>query len=289
MPEKFEMPHADKLVGVPTEYADKQEIAEKNFTKYFEQPSEREKPFELEKTEKDIEIINFCDESVQKYMETYGRKKNIKLPMENIHVLQEGGVEAVTEGRLRTGSHSTIFGKIAVDRNPSDTQFSLVAFHELFHTKAYQAGQIKTKEGDFKMGQYRSGFIVTSRDGKRTYFNDVEEAVVGHMTQRFFDEILSKDPKYIPEIEERNKNGQSFDISRKSEQASGEKLAEDLFVKNTGNFANKEEIMEMFIKAQVTGNILPVARLFEKTYGKGSFRKLGEETGTVEKVEEKDK
>ncbi len=279
MPEKFEMPHADKLVGVPTEYAHTQEIAEKNFTKWFELPGDREKPFELEKTPKDVEIINFCDESVQKYMETYGREKNIKLPMENIHVLKEGGVEAVTEGRLRVGSHSMMRGKIAVDRDPSDIQFSLVTFHELFHAKAYQAGQVQTKEGDFKMSQYRGGLVVISRDGKKSYFDDVEEAIVGHMTQRFFDEVLSKDPRFTPEIEERNKNGQPFDISRQGEQAAGKKIIEDLFIKNPGKFANSAEIMEMFIKAQVTGNLLPIARLFEKTYGKGSFRKFGEETG----------
>ena len=178
-------------------------------------------------------------------------------------------------------------GKIAVDRDPSDTQFSLVTFHELFHAKAYQAGQIKTKEGNFGFDKYRNGFIVTSRDGKKTYFDGVEEAVVGHMTQRFFNEVLSKDPKFIPEIEERKKNGQPFDISRQDEQAAGKKIVEDLFIKNPGKFDSKEEIMEMFIKAQVTGNLLPVARLLEKTYGKGSFRKLGEETGTVERPDPK--
>lgn len=287
MPEKFEMPHADKFVGVPTEYADKQEIAEKNFTKWFEAPSDREKPFELEKTAKDIELINFCDEAVWKYMQGYGREKNIRLPMDHIHVLKKDGVEAATEGRLRIGLHSMMRGKIAVDRDPSDTQFSLITFHELFHAKSYQAGQIQTKEGDFNVSKYRGGFMVVARDGKRTYFDDVEEAIVGHMTQRFFDEILLKDPLFIPEIKERAKNGEPFDISRQEEQVAGKKIVADLFAKNLGKFANKEEIMEMFIKTQVTGNLLPVARLFEDTYGKGSFRKLGEATGRVDKVEKR--
>lgn len=37
-----------------------------------------------------------------------------------------------------------------------------------------------------------------------------------------------------------------------------------------------EEVFDMFVDVNVTGNYLPVARIMEKTFGKGSFRKLGE-------------
>lgn len=40
-------------------------------------------------------------------------------------------------------------------------------------------------------------------------------------------------------------------------------------------YKNADEVFEEFLKAHFTGRLLPIARLIEKTFGKGSFRMLG--------------
>lgn len=56
------------------------------------------------------------------------------------------------------------------------------------------------------------------------------------------------------------------------------KLIDELFEKNEGTFKDREGVFDVFARAVMTGRLLPVARLIEKTFGKGSFRELGEKT-----------
>ena len=55
-------------------------------------------------------------------------------------------------------------------------------------------------------------------------------------------------------------------------------MIDDLYLKNKGSFESKEDVFDLIAKAVLTGRLLSVARLMEKTHGKGSFRKLGAET-----------
>lgn len=54
------------------------------------------------------------------------------------------------------------------------------------------------------------------------------------------------------------------------------KLIGELYKRNKNDFSSEDEILALFIKGGFDGNIMPVSRLVEKTFGKGSFRKLGE-------------
>jgi len=47
-------------------------------------------------------------------------------------------------------------------------------------------------------------------------------------------------------------------------------------------FQSKEELFSEFAKANFTGNYLPLARLIEKSMGKGSFRRLAKEFGSAD-------
>ena len=62
------------------------------------------------------------------------------------------------------------------------------------------------------------------------------------------------------------------------ERAALKKLIQTLYEKNEDEFESEEEVFNLFAKAAISGRLLPVARLIEKTFGKGSFRELGEET-----------
>jgi hypothetical protein len=56
-------------------------------------------------------------------------------------------------------------------------------------------------------------------------------------------------------------------------------LCEKLYQKNQERFSSAEEVFKFFAQAAMTGKLLPVARLIEATYGKGSFRSVGEKSG----------
>lgn len=55
-------------------------------------------------------------------------------------------------------------------------------------------------------------------------------------------------------------------------------LINNLFDKNKDDFETREQIFTLFANATINGNLLPIARLIEKTFGKGSFRALGEKS-----------
>ena len=52
----------------------------------------------------------------------------------------------------------------------------------------------------------------------------------------------------------------------------------EIRAKNPGEFESDEDVFRLFTQAYFTGNFLSVARLVEKTRGKGSFKRLGKNT-----------
>lgn len=172
--------HLDKIVGVPKEHmADAEEYTRQVAKQFGAEKIDNE----IEKTEHDIELLDFAQSSVDEYLGQYGREKTIVLPLERIHLLEEGGTEINNDkAGIGSGSHSTYESSVEIDRFVSDTKFVSVAFHELVHAKSYQALQAAStrhkESGQPFIVPYRSGFSVVSRDGEKIYFRDWEEAVV---------------------------------------------------------------------------------------------------------------
>lgn len=54
-------------------------------------------------------------------------------------------------------------------------------------------------------------------------------------------------------------------------------MIDDIFNANKDQFTDKEEVFKIFAKAMLKGRLLPLARILDKTYGKGSFSKLAED------------
>lgn len=53
-------------------------------------------------------------------------------------------------------------------------------------------------------------------------------------------------------------------------------LIDKLFEKNTEEFQDREEVFDIFCKGMMTGNILTVGRLVDRTFGRGTLRQIGE-------------
>jgi len=64
-------------------------------------------------------------------------------------------------------------------------------------------------------------------------------------------------------------------------------LIDEIIEKSHGRFENRQEVFDIFARANFSGNLIPLARLIESIFGKGSFRRLGEETADTGGTENK--
>lgn len=291
MSEKFPVPQAENLVGRFEDFksdfyndsfirgkeseskgeviTDPKEVLRRTFEEYSTGSLENE----LEKSERDREIIKIATEAVKSMAADYGRENFVELTDSHVHFFPDGGVEELTKGRLAIGSHATVLGEAFVDRR-DDLATAITTFHELWHTLASHNAIQVTIEGD--LDWYRSGFSIQSRDGKRKMFRYLDEALVGHATKRFVDEVLRQQTDFAQLIEQIEGDGGEIDTTRQRELGDFLKYLDIVLERNNEDFSDRTEILDMFMRAQVTGNLLPVARLIEKTFGKGAFRKLSE-------------
>lgn len=62
----------------------------------------------------------------------------------------------------------------------------------------------------------------------------------------------------------------------KNERDTLNSLIDRLYEKNLGDFLDREEVFRLFAEGMFSGNLLTVGKLIEKTFGAGTFRKIGE-------------
>lgn len=151
----------------------------------------------------------------------------------------------------------------------------------------------------------RSGFSMGTTDGKTLFFRDVNEAIITELQIRFERMFLEKYPELASELEARDDYTQEVakrddapiekvrevvgeviideDGERKwrsyayhEERKNFTELIDELYKRNTSDFESREDVFNLFAQATLTGRILRVARLIEKTFGKEVFRAIGE-------------
>lgn len=291
------------------------------------------KPYELEPTEKDRQIMGFAMESVDKAISAYGIASK-PFPSEKIFIVKHGSVEELTNGKLKGGFHGMIKQRIVVERPESDISFAVMVAHELFHLKSPKMAQISNGKGV----PYRSGVTAFDRSGKTEYFAELEEAIVAEMTRRFYESEVVGSQLFETEIKKTGEIkswiGKVLDARGVDESMKRKILDEIFFVPDAddmlevinrhdkteeykigyvngaferllgnkeialseryrerkelyglidaiadgseGEFESREQIFGEFAKANFSGKLLPLARMIERSLGKGSFRKVGE-------------
>ncbi len=68
-------------------------------------------------------------------------------------------------------------------------------------------------------------------------------------------------------------------LERNKERNKMYELLDKLVINSQGKFTDREEIFDIFARANFSGNYLPLARVVEDILGKGSFREIAEEFG----------
>jgi hypothetical protein len=298
-----------RIVGkIPEEK--KQELLKKYEDLFADQQKEIT---ERKKTPEEVEILALVNKATNEILQKYGLPV-FDIPPENSHVIKK-----IFRSDMPKGHFTPNFQSTSLDSGSSRTRFLMHSFHEVLHFKSYGASQA-LKDNIKKLDTYRIGLMIVERDGKKTLFEILNEAVTEAMVKKYATQLLSH-PLFEREQndtrEEKEKyNDGVFDeeayriyvkskrvirnfirnLFKKPEQIeyTYEKfvypdprkalnmLINKLFIKNPGKFKDENEIMEMFEKAMLTGNILPIGRLIDKTFPKksteetGTFRKIGE-------------
>jgi len=187
--------------------------------------------------------------------------------------------------------------------------------HEMMHFNSFYSNQInifENSQGDIsgEIKTRRAGLEIGSGDS--VHFKDLNEAVTEELALRF-GHAYFRGLAYIAEDAEKNlekvqgqidrlqqEHDQTEDLDKKWRYASAikkteteaivshghecysaerdvlYKMIEDMFRSNKDQFKNRDEVFELFVRGMLSGRILPLARIIDKTYGSGSFSKLAD-------------
>ena len=160
---------------------------------------------ELEKTAKEIEIINLTQGIADEMIRGYGGDPK-SVPLDHVYVLDD--VNKVTEGRLEKGVHHPLELTVGIERSASSLIFASTIAHELFHSKSFKSVRVDRKD---RIRLYRSGLSMVDRKDEtkehgreKEYFGDMEEAIVAECTRIFMDKLENKE-QFKDEIEAINR------------------------------------------------------------------------------------
>src|SRR3989344_2220473 len=176
-------------------------------------------------------------------------------------------------------------------------------FHEMVHLKNFLNVEITSTESNI----HRMGLEIDDTEKKEeesgdfTKFEGLAEAVVAEIEKHYFPELIAG----IPDLKENldfNNSVKGKKLKEKAAKENGIPVDEIMFIDETGKiygtfcyynqrkvlyylvdriyethknqFQSKDGVMKIFFANNFNGKLLPVARLIENVFGKGSFRFL---------------
>lgn len=276
---------------------------------------------EREKSPEELQLIGIANDMTNEIRRQYGLD-DFDVPPENIHIIKK---EKWPENYDSTSAfyNSELQGVVMEDHH-SRIVFTARMLHEMLHFKSYNALQV-TKENDSRLKGYRVGLTVAARNGKEIYFRSLNEAVTEEMTKRLTAKI-SNDPLLSDEVRQtqkimaenrhirpaftedtfyaaikkeiiKNKDESqttkiqvtSNDFVYKQQRKNLNTLIDKIFERNPEKFTAREEVFEVFAKGMMTGNILPIGKLIDKTFGQGTFNKFSDLDKDRHGVDEQEK
>jgi len=255
---------------------------------------------EREKTEEEKQALEFINGATNKLLEKYGLPP-FDVPEKNVHVVKENDWDLPRIAYFFPNRQCAHIKEV-----PNLFLFTRLAHHEIIHFKSHGALQRKTDAASRKnIDLYRMGLMVGERSGSRNYFGNLNEAVTEELNRRFVAETRKNPPAFLREeaaetkallrehpeeaeeivyLSEENGKLMGAKFSYPEERLILNTLIDKLYAKNEDKYDNREEVFDVFAKAMFTGNLLPLGRLIDKTFGKGTFRKIGELDENVEEL-----
>ena len=262
---------------------------------------------EREKTPEQIEIIRFVDKITNEFLASCGLSAK-SVPVENIHLIDPADFK--NRNNNNVGVYSPELQAITFSADVAEINIVFVRnlIHEMLHAKAFSSVDIVSDDGS-DVSDRRVGFAVMPRSDRKDIPGDVaEDGFLFHRLNEAITELVTElimrenaeefessplfaddikqtrglrlealgildDVYYIGKTEEDELFGFGFGYERERELLV--ELVQKLYSRNQTTFSDPVEVFDLFKAGAIGGNILPVARLIEKTFGPGSFKELG--------------
>lgn len=270
---------------------------------------------ERDKTPAEREIVNHVIASLPRFVEHYGLLPVKGISEDAVHILDREKLAEQDRADLASwdvgGWYDVAHQRVFVMSGESALRTAERVVHELLHLES--ATTLKADQrlegtvptiAEFrrrKLYPRRIGFSVFDKTGKTRFFRQIDEAVIEELARRFDEGSFKQIPSLKKEIEERERVRQRassrvdnisavtteqrpdgmwetkiFEYAYRAERQQLGDLIRGLYERNQDAYGSKEEVFGLFAHAALTGELLQVARLIERTYGTGSFRELGE-------------
>ncbi len=298
----------DKIIGselTPTERQTVQDIFDRKFT---EQEVEEVRHNEIEKTPEQIQVIECVNQLTDQLRVKFGLDPFL-IPANNIHIIPREILEKRTPLRPEIDAAHAVFdpGDQAIYLTQglwerSKLLFAESLFHEMVHFKSHNAIQIHKADERLGAYGYRAGFEIYRRDNSRVYFHPLNEGLTEELAKRFALELSNNDTLLGPEVSEKNGLCEKYDVAPEmanellflrtypdgkiggqkftyglERQALGQ-LVDKILKKNSDQFSSPDEVLDLFVRGAIPGDVMPIGRIVDESFGKGSFRKIGEAT-----------
>jgi len=287
--------------------AAQQDLMDKFGEAHYEQLSEEAiKILEANEKEKDpyeIEAIKGANKITNEFLAEFGLTE-FDIPEKNVHIIPPNLFREL-ESKPTTVALALLEKQaIALDGNATRQPFMKLStiLHEMTHLKGFLS--LEVPEGESERFR-RTGFTVHASLGRGQSFEafrGMEEGVVAEIEKRYTPRLVRENP-YLKGERERQMSEEAVKLKQEIATKEGLDISEiflvnedaksyatfpykpqrkvlnyivdALYENNEDQFESRDEAMKLFFKAHFTGNIVPVARLIEQSFGKGSFRTIG--------------
>lgn len=257
---------------------------------------------EIKKTAEQEKIFSFINEHTKEIQKKCGVVP-YDIPTRNIFILREQKYNQIGEGRGKALMESQ---RIILKEAEHDYILASVSFHEMLHCKGKLVRELATSKNNnrrIKKNTLRSGLEVFStirqdeNDLAHSHLKGVTEAVIAREQMLFNRQLLDYFPDVYQKFNSMEGQKEINEIAKKDKISTEEILwfdpKEKTFLRLGYYYQRKvleyvyeqvasemkmtiEDVHTEFLKSHLTGHLIKITRFVEKTFGKGSFRRLAD-------------
>jgi len=262
--------------------------------------------FERPKTIEEEIIAHWIIENLPKFLEAYGLEAPKLISYSDIRMIDSKKSDHKEISNLIEmgggGAYIPGTNRVYALSGPENLLRSAhIIAHELVHAHSFSSVETELDESgkNIYTHQRRFGLIIVNKDEEfSNFFMFLNEAITEELTRKFAEKyfpgffLISEEFKKIQEkvtlqgilrntpmeqLIDEEFSDQKF-YCYPNERGILAFLINDIFNFNQGRFTTHDDVFKLFTRAMLHGELLPLARVIEKTYGKGNFRKIAELT-----------
>lgn len=286
-------PKLNKEAGISRVHGASPEQEQELLSQFSQETREPRLP--LTELQKSPELKAFTERliaDVDDYIRSFGCTP-VAISADNISfndysMMSDEYAEQIKRYQQRAGEHHPLSSVVSVHEDPitaSRLRLASIIVHELFHLHSYKA---LLQKDDGGTTPHRFGFRVYDRN-KSILFHYTDEALVSELTRRFFEQYFPSNPHLKDVLKKARSSSDPFLGDYKTSQEKDalqdsydelrvglNSLITALWEEHSDEFPTREDVFALFVRALFNGDMAPVSRLINSTYGAESFKALGQ-------------